>query len=106
MLLFDIGANIGAWAIANCKDNNSIVSVEASPTTFKTLVYKTSGKNIICLNYAVTSSTQPEVDFFDCSANTISTLDEKWLNDKTSRFYNQYPYKKIKVSTTSTGKNH
>lgn len=104
MLLFDIGANIGRWAIANCTGDNKVVSVEASPNTFKKLSTNTLGRNIVCLNYAVTSSSEPSVDFFDCIANTISTLDEKWLNDTSSRFFNQYSYKKIKVNTITIDK--
>ena len=104
MLLFDIGANIGSWALDNYNDRTRIISVEASPNTFQTLQKNTSGKNITCLNYAVSSSTEPTIDFFDCAANTISTLDEEWLNDKTSRFYSQYPYKKIQVPTITIDK--
>lgn len=98
MLLFDIGSNIGSWALSNY-NNNKIICVEASPATFQTLRNNTNGKNIVCLHYAVTSSTEEYVDFFNCSANTISTLDENWLNDSTSRFYKQFVYSKIKVKT-------
>ena len=104
MLLFDIGANIGSWALDNYNDNTRIISVEASPTTFQTLQKNTSGKNILALNFAVTSSKEDFIDFFDCSANTISTLDEEWLNDKTSRFYKKFQYKTIKVETITIDK--
>ena len=33
------------------------------------------------MNYVVTSSNQEFVDFFEAEANTISTLDEEWLNN-------------------------
>jgi FkbM family methyltransferase len=104
MLLFDIGANIGKWALDNYNDNTTIVSLEASPATYAKLVKNCNSKNIICLNYAVTSSSANDVDFFDCKANTISTLDEEWLKSKTSRFCNQFTYKKIKVNTITIDK--
>jgi FkbM family methyltransferase len=104
MLLFDIGANDGFWALNNYTSGTKIVSVEASPTTFQTLQRNTSGKNIVPLNFAVTSSQEKYVDFFDCSVNKISTLDESWLKDPTSRFFNQYPYTKISVPTLTIDK--
>jgi FkbM family methyltransferase len=104
MLLFDIGANIGAWALHNYTSETKIISVEASPTTFETLKRNVNGKNVFPLHFAVTSSSEKYVDFFECVANTISTLDEKWLNDPTSRFYKQYPYTKIQVQTTTIDK--
>ena len=103
MLLFDIGSNVGDWALKNYT-NNQIICVEASPTTFKTLVANTSNKNIICLNYAVTSSKEEEIEFFDCDTNTISTLNQKWLNDPSSRFFNQFRFRKIKVNTITLDK--
>ena len=104
MLLFDIGANVGLWALHNYNDTTKIICVEASPKTIVRLVKNCDGKNIVCINYAVTSSSEPIVDFFDCTANTISTLDEKWLNDSSSRFYNQYSYKKLQVQTVTIDK--
>jgi FkbM family methyltransferase len=104
MLLFDIGANVGMWALNNYNDSTKIICVEASPNTLVNLVKNCNGKNIVCINYAVTSSTESVVDFFDCQANTISTLDEKWLNDSSSRFYNKHSYKKIQVQTVTIDK--
>jgi hypothetical protein len=52
----------------------------------------------------VTSSSEEYVDFFNCSANTISTLDENWLKDPTSRFYNKFSYSKLKVKTITLDK--
>ena len=104
MLLFDIGSNIGSWALNNYKDNNKIICVEASKNTFNTLVSNTSGKNINCLNYAVTSSLDETVDFFECSWHVLSTLDEDWLKDPKSRFGNKMPYVKTKVPTITIDK--
>ena len=99
MLFFDIGANVGLWALHNYTPETRIISVEASLNTAHQLIKNCNGKNIVCLNYAVTSSPEALIDFFECAANTISTLDEKWLNDPTSRFYKQYPYRKVQVRT-------
>ena len=102
-MLFDIGSNIGLWALKNYTGDH-IISVEASPSTFQKLISNTVGKNITCLNYAVSPSKDETVDFFECSANTISTLNQKWLNDPSSRFCNQFNYKKIKVNTITLDK--
>jgi FkbM family methyltransferase len=87
MLIFDIGANIGEYAIANY-DNNKIISIEASPQTFSIL--KTNVKdysNIICENYAATNSTDEFVTFYDCPThNTIASLNRDWLESDFTRF--------------------
>jgi FkbM family methyltransferase len=103
MLLFDIGSNVGLWALKNYNENTKIICVEASTNTFKKLVTNTLGKNINCLNYAVTSSNEEFIDFFEAEANTISTLDEEWLNSSKSRFY-KYKYNKIQTKTISLDK--
>ena len=36
-MYFDIGANIGNWSLANINQCDKIISVEASPITFKRL---------------------------------------------------------------------
>ena len=104
MLLFDIGSNIGSWALKNYTNETKIICVEASPSTFQQLTKNTAGRNIIPLNFAVTSSTSNSVEFFESSANTISTLNKNWLTDPSSRFYNQYHYKKINVNTITLDK--
>lgn len=92
MLLFDIGANIGNWAIANATDNK-IISVEASPTTFQRLVDNVCNKgNITTLNYAVTDEQSDMVTFYESESHTISTLDKKWLEDPRSRFGVNSPF--------------
>ena len=37
-MYFDIGSNIGKWSLANINQCNKIISIEASPITFKRLV--------------------------------------------------------------------
>jgi FkbM family methyltransferase len=98
---FDIGANIGAWSLANSSHFDKIVAVEANPDIFSQLVRNTINRNIECINYAVSDAKTDTVDFYKCSATTISTLNEKWLVDPSSRFYNQYTYTKIQTPVIS-----
>jgi len=88
MLFFDIGANIGRWALANTNDTVRIISVEASPITYASLCNGVRGHaNIIPLHYAVTSGSESSVKFYHCTAaNTLSTLDREWLSSPESRF--------------------
>jgi FkbM family methyltransferase len=85
MLLFDIGANVGSWTLANL-EGNSIVAVEASPTTYSKLVQNVAGKNVNALNYAVTNSGESTVPFYISGIAVLSTLDKRWLVDARSRF--------------------
>ena len=104
MLLFDIGANIGKWAIAN-QAKGTIVSVEASERTYETLKANVGPyPNIIPLQYAVCDSTEPFITFYECDANTISTINENWLAHPSSRFYNQYKYHKSTARVISLDK--
>ena len=87
MLLFDIGANIGSWAIANLSEDTTIISVEASPLTYLLLRRNIrSHKNITPLHYAVTSSPDPTVTFYHSACHVLSTLDKSWLTSPDSRF--------------------
>ena len=87
MLIFDIGANIGKYAIANNTNDNKIICVEASPNTYEKLVHNVqTNKNITVLHYAV-SSKPNNVIFYHCTeADTLSTLNKDWLNSEKSRF--------------------
>ena len=92
MLIFDIGANVGNWAIANQK-GNVVVSVEAAEDTFNTL--KDTVKeypNIIPVWNAVCYGDTPTVEFHHCEQNCVSTLNSDWINDPKSRFYNYCKY--------------
>ena len=88
MLIFDIGANIGAWALANSSSDTTIVSVEASPSTFAKLAHNVkSEKKIIPLHFAISCSDVSNITFYHCiSTPTISTLDKDWLSSPESRF--------------------
>jgi FkbM family methyltransferase len=100
-MFFDIGANVGAWSLANINDCNRIVAVEASPTTFNKLNnncrnYYNNNKMFL-LNYAVCNS-KDDVVFYQAHSDVLSTLNKDWLTNETSRFYNQ-PYKEIMCKT-------
>lgn len=106
MLIFDIGANVGSYAIANQADNR-IICVEASPSTYDILKSKVSAySNITHLHYAVTKDTSEFVTFYHCkAANTISTLNKDWLSSPDSRFgYMKNDIVEYKVPTVSIDK--
>jgi FkbM family methyltransferase len=101
MLIFDIGANIGKYTIQNYTDKTKIIAVEASLKTFETLVKNTQHlSNVTCLNYAVCDSDQTFVDYWiSQTADTLSTLDKRWLFSDKSRFGNtDYTVSSYKVS--------
>jgi FkbM family methyltransferase len=103
-LVFDIGANIGNWAIANLEKADQIISVEASPKTFQKLteVCRPYSK-ITCLNYAVCDSKEEEIVFYEAAFDTISTLNKDWLASDSSRFVNT-PYNEIRCKPISLDK--
>lgn len=104
-MFFDIGANVGAWSLANINNCDKIIAVEASPTTYNVLVNKIGANTkVICLNYAVCNSDKEYVDFYNCSTDTLSTINKDWLDSETSRFYNQYKYDVIKCKTITIDK--
>lgn len=101
-LLFDIGANNGSWALANYTDKTRIVSVEASPSTYEILVKNTAGKNIHCINRAVTSQPVSEVTFYEATAHTLSSLNKDWIMDPRSRFCGVFGIRTETVVPTTT----
>lgn len=102
-MYFDIGANIGNWALANINQCNKIISIEASPITFKKLENNCKNDNIILVNYAVCNNNGNDITFYQAYADTISTINKDWLTHETSRFYN-YPYTEITCKTISIDK--
>ena len=92
-LAFDIGANVGNWAIHNIHYNmiQQIISVEASQGTYEKLKQKTEPykDRIIPLHSAV--SNQPEnsqLIFYESEEhNFLSTLNKEWFTHPSSRFY-------------------
>src|SRR5437868_5634039 len=55
----------------------------------------------MCLNYAVSSSQEDFITFYDCDANTLSTSNIDWLQSSKSRFFCYTPYQTIKCKTIS-----
>ena len=102
-LLFDIGANVGAYALANYRNGDTkIVSVEGSPVTYIALQDAVKGTSIDTLQYAV-SSQAPSIVFHHChGAHTLSTTDVAWLTSPESRFGNYGPTIESMVVPTIT----
>lgn len=90
-LLFDIGANVGRWALDNAQTGTRMVCVEPDPDTFRTLQSNTSKHTLLqcieCLNLAVCAQ-QGTVPFYKSVHDTLSTLRKEWLTSETSRFFN------------------
>lgn len=104
-MFFDIGSNIGNWSLANISNCDKIISIEASPNTFNKLVNNTCNNNkIIPLNYAVCNSNEEFIEFFNCDADTLSTINRDWLDSEKCRFYKQYKYNIIKCKTITIDK--
>jgi len=97
-LCFDIGANKGAWALANKDRYSTIVAVEPIEKTFSILTEKCKDSKFVCLKYAVCDCSGESVTFFDCEADTLSTLHKEWLTDPSSRFCG-VKYKEIQCKT-------
>jgi|LauGreSuBDMM15SN_2_FD.fasta_scaffold262030_1 FkbM family methyltransferase len=103
MLYFDIGSNIGNWSLANLQNCDKIISLEASPTTFKRLQSNCNNTNIILLNYAVCNNNEKDIIFYEAECDVLSTINKDWLTKDTCRFYN-HPYKEINCKTITIDK--
>jgi len=102
-MFFDIGSNIGNWALANINYCNKIVSIEASPITFSRLVNNCKNDKIVLLNYAVCNNNGNDITFYHADCDTLSTLNKDWLTSETSRFCD-YKYREITCKTISIDK--
>jgi FkbM family methyltransferase len=102
-MFFDIGSNIGSWALANIDYCDKIISIEASPITFNRLVNNCKNDKIILLNYAVCNNNGNDITFYHAYDDVLSTINKDWLTNETSRFYNQ-PYTEITCKTISIDK--
>jgi len=93
-ICFDIGANVGAWALKNVDLYDKIISVEADESTFIKIQNNVTNNNnnnkIIPLNYAVCDSTDEYIKFYKCDSDVLSTLNKDWLNGGKSRFHLNY----------------
>ncbi len=99
-MYFDIGSNIGLWSLANINTCNSIISIEASPITYRKLIENCKHDNIILLNYAVCNNDGKDITFYNSNIDTLSTLNKDWLTHEKSRFVNT-PYEEITCKTIS-----
>jgi len=104
-MYFDIGANIGKWSLSNLNSCDKIISIEASPSTFQKLLLNINNNpKIICLNYAVCNSNDEYITFYNCNADTLSTINKDWLDSDISRFYKQFKYNVIKCKPITIDK--
>jgi len=97
-IAFDIGANIGKWTNSNLHNYDKIITVEASPYTFKKLKKVCNNKTENLLNYAVCDNDGKNITFYQAETDTLSTINKDWLTNTNSRFYN-YKYKEIICKT-------
>jgi FkbM family methyltransferase len=103
MLIFDIGANVGAWTRANLQSARQIISVEASPQTYERLKASVTADKVIALNYAVCNNDNKDVTFYHANCDVLSTMNKDWLTSPSSRFYNQQ-YREIRVKSITLDK--
>jgi FkbM family methyltransferase len=102
-LYFDIGANIGNWALSNIKNNIKIISVEASPSTYDKLFNNIKQHtNIIPLNYAVCDSPNEYITFYEADSDVLSSLNKEWIHGNHSRF--NVKYREILAKTITLDK--
>ena len=97
-MFFDIGANVGDWALANINQCDKIIAIEASPITFNKLSNNCKHNKIILLNFAVCNNNGNDITFYQASSDTLSTINKDWLTSEKSRFYNT-PYTSIICKT-------
>lgn len=111
-MFFDIGSNDGSWTLANVNQCNKIITVEASPITFRRLVQnirnsyirnRSLKEKVTLINYAVCNNNGKDITFYHAKTDVLSTLNKEWLTSKESRFYNQ-PYTEIKCKTITIDK--
>lgn len=90
-ICFDIGANVGAWALKNVDLYDKIISVEADESTFIKIKNNVANNNkIVPINYAVCDSSEEYITFYKCDSDVLSTLNKDWLDGGKSRFHLNY----------------
>ena len=97
-MFFDIGANIGNWSKANIHKTDKIISIEASPITFKKLLDNCNYDKISLLNYAVCNNNGEDIIFYHADCDVLSTTNKDWLTSEKSRFHN-WSYTEIMCKT-------
>ena len=102
VLYFDIGANVGAWALDNITQHNvdKIISVEASPETYpKLLANCGDDRGIIPIQYAVTNHPHETIQFYHAHCDVLSTTNLAAFTNPESRFYQYCPVVPYDVKT-------
>jgi FkbM family methyltransferase len=102
-MYFDIGSNVGKWSLENVNKCEKIISIEASPITYKKLQNNCKNEKIILLNYAVCNNNGNDITFYNANCDTLSTINKDWLVSKESRFCNQ-GFKEMSVKTITIDK--
>jgi len=102
-MYFDIGSNVGNWALENVDKCEKIISIEASPTTYNKLQNNCKHDKIVLLNYAVCNNNCNDITFYNANTDTLSTLNKDWLVSDKSRFCNQ-KFNEIKVKSVTIDK--
>lgn len=94
-LVFDIGANIGAFSekILSFNENCKIILIEPNDDLKKTLEDKFIGKNVEILNFIVSEKSNEIIKFHISNADKISTASVDWILN--SRFSNNYEWNKV-----------
>jgi FkbM family methyltransferase len=100
-LIFDIGANVGSWTLANINKADKFITIEASPKTFKRLENNINNNKVELLEYAVCNNNGEDITFYDADCDVLSTINKEWLTADTSRFHNYTKYKQINVKTVT-----
>jgi len=103
-MYFDIGANIGLWALANVDTCTKVIAVEASPITFERLKGNCKHDKVTLLNFAACNNDGKDIVFYHSHADTISTINKDWLTSEKSRFCNYTGYQQIVCKTITLDK--
>lgn len=99
MILFDIGANEGAVALAGVQKGYDVIALEAAPRIYTKLVQNfIYTKNVTPLRFAVSDSNEKRLEFYECVEDGLSTLNKDWLT-KEGMPYAGKPYRTVVVTT-------
>jgi len=91
-LLFDVGANVGAYAEARWTSNEfeKIICVEANSKAFGQLLSRfEKNSSVLPLYYAVSNTDNQKLTFYETKSSVLSTANEDWIKKKGYRFEGQ-----------------
>lgn len=104
-LIFDIGANRGAFTDKCLQEHKDvkIILVEPNDDLYKMLKQKYShNENIIILSNVVSSNSDEIIDFYISSDDVLSTSSTEWITN--SRFSGNYTWHSVKKQTINIDK--